>query len=153
MAQEFDDTKLQSLSEKIGKFFDCVKLKADLIRLYSSQTIRNECITPAQLLSFLYQNDLIQTVPKATKLLKLVHTVPSTTVVPKLRSAGRIGPTKTFYRARGALTLSYSRIELCRKFWEKNSEITGRIEVKTLFFFRDHYDFGRKIAKSEVESK
>ena len=68
MAQEFDDTKLQSLSEKYAKFFDCVKLKADLIGLYSSQTVRNKCKTPAQLLSFLYQNDLIQTVPEATKL-------------------------------------------------------------------------------------
>ena len=79
MAQEFDDTKLQSLSEKYAKLFDCVKLKADLIGLYSSQTVRNECKTPSQLLGLLYQNDLIQTVPKATKLLKLVHTVPATT--------------------------------------------------------------------------
>ena len=31
MAQEFDDTKLQSLSEKHAEFFNCVKLKADLI--------------------------------------------------------------------------------------------------------------------------
>ena len=59
MAQEFDVTKLLSLSEKYGKFFDCVKLKADLIGLYSSQTVRNECKTLAQLLRFLYQNDLI----------------------------------------------------------------------------------------------
>ena len=51
MAQEFDDTKLQSLSQKYAKFFDCVKLKADLIGLYSSPTVRNEK-TPAQLLSF-----------------------------------------------------------------------------------------------------
>ena len=60
MAPEFDDTKLRSLSEKYAKFFDSVKLKADLIGLYSSQTVRNERKTPAQLLSFLYQNDLIQ---------------------------------------------------------------------------------------------
>ena len=79
MAQEFDDTKLQSMSEKYAEFFDCVKLKADLIGLYSSQTVRNECKTPVQLLSFLYQNDLIQTVLEATKLLKLVLTVPATT--------------------------------------------------------------------------
>ena len=78
MAQEFDNTKLQSLSEKYAKFFNCVKLKADFIGLYSSQAVRNECKTPAQLLSFLYQNDLIQTVPQATKLLKQVHTVPAT---------------------------------------------------------------------------
>ena len=39
MAQEFDDTKLQSLLEQYAKFFDCVKLKADLIGLYSLQTV------------------------------------------------------------------------------------------------------------------
>ena len=52
MAQEFDDTKLQSLLEKYAKFFDCVKLKADLIGLYSSQTVTNKCKTPAQLFHF-----------------------------------------------------------------------------------------------------
>ena len=41
MTQEFDGTKLQSLSENYAKFFDCVKLNADLIRLYCSQTVRN----------------------------------------------------------------------------------------------------------------
>ena len=79
MAQEFDDTKLQSLSEKYAKFLDCVKLKLDLIGLYSSQTVRNKCKTPAQLLSFFVPERLIQTVPEATKLLKLVLTVPATT--------------------------------------------------------------------------
>ena len=38
MAQDFDDTKLQSLSEH-ANFFDRVKLKTDLIGLYSSQTV------------------------------------------------------------------------------------------------------------------
>ena len=79
MAQEFDNTKSQSLSEKYAKFFDCVKPKADLIGLYSSQSVRNECKTPVELLSFLYKNDLIQTVLQATKLLKLVLTVLATT--------------------------------------------------------------------------
>ena len=41
MAQQFDDTKLQSLSKQYVRFFDCIKLKADLIGLYSSQTVRN----------------------------------------------------------------------------------------------------------------
>ena len=40
MAQEFDDNKLQSLSKKYAKFFDYVKLKADLIGLYSSIELR-----------------------------------------------------------------------------------------------------------------
>ena len=43
-------------------------------------------------------------------------------------------------------------LENTPRFWEKNSEIRDRIEVMTFFFFRDHYDFGRKIVKSEIES-
>ncbi|KAG2459971.1 ZMYM1 protein, partial [Polypterus senegalus] len=79
LSLHFDDTKLQSLS-KYARFFDFVRLKADLVGLYSSQTIRNECKSPGQLLSFLVQKDLMQTVPEATKLLQLVLTVPATTV-------------------------------------------------------------------------
>lgn len=45
MSQYFDDTKLQSLS-KYEKFFDFVRLKADLVGLYSSQTVRDECKSP-----------------------------------------------------------------------------------------------------------
>ena len=44
-------------------------------------------------------------------------------------------------------------IENTPRLWEKNSEIRARTEVKTVFFFRDHYKFGRKIAKLEIESK
>ncbi|KAI4799951.1 hypothetical protein KUCAC02_016489 [Chaenocephalus aceratus] len=40
MSQHFDDTKLQSLS-KYARHFDFVRLKTDLIGLYSSQTVRN----------------------------------------------------------------------------------------------------------------
>ena len=99
MAQEFDDTKLQSLSEKYAKFFDCAKLKADLIGLYKSQTVKNKCKTPAELLSFLYQNDLIQTVPEATKLLKLMLIVPATTSSVE-RSFSALKRTKTYNKNR-----------------------------------------------------
>ena len=99
MAQDFDDTKLQSLSEKYAKFFDCVKLKSDLIGLYSSKTVRSECKTPSQLLSFFYQNDLIQAVPEATKLLKLVLTVPATTASVE-RSFSALKKIKTYNRNR-----------------------------------------------------
>ena len=30
-------------------------------------------------------------------------------------------------------------------FWELNKEIGDEIEVKTFFFFREHYDFGTGI--------
>lgn len=76
MSRHFDDTKLQSLS-KYARFFDFEKLKAELVGLYSSQTVRDECKSPGQLLGFLAQKDLIQTVPEATKLLQLVFTVPA----------------------------------------------------------------------------
>ena len=38
-------------------------------------------------------------------------------------------------------------LENTLRFWEKNSKIRDEIELKTFFFFRDYYDFGRKIAK------
>ena len=99
MAQDFVNTKLQSLLEKYAKFFDCVKLKSDLIGLYSSQTVRSKCKTPSQLLSFLYQNDLIQTVPEATKLLKLMLTIPATTTSVE-RSFSALKRIKTYNRNR-----------------------------------------------------
>ena len=99
MAQQFDDTKLQSLSKQYVRFFDCVKLKADLIGLYSSQTVRNKCKTPAQLLSFLHQNDLMQTVPEAAKLLQLILTIPATTASVE-RSFSALKRIKTYNRNR-----------------------------------------------------
>ena len=98
MSQHFDDTKLQSLS-KYAKFFDFVRLKADLVGLYSSQTVRDECKSPGQLLSFLAQKDLIQTVPEATKLLQLVLTVPATTASVE-RSFSALKRLKTYSRNR-----------------------------------------------------
>ncbi|XP_076012541.1 zinc finger MYM-type protein 1 [Genypterus blacodes] len=78
MSKHFDDTKMKSLS-KYARFFDFDRLKSDLIGLYSSQTVRNECKSPGQLLSFLAQKDLMKTVPEVTKLLQLVVlTVPAT---------------------------------------------------------------------------
>ncbi|XP_061560982.1 zinc finger MYM-type protein 1-like [Phycodurus eques] len=79
MSRHFEDAKLQSLLN-YARFFDFVRLKADLIGLYSSHIVRNECKTPGQLLSFLTEKDLIQTVPEATKLLQLALTVPATTL-------------------------------------------------------------------------
>nr|XP_049578530.1 synaptotagmin-12 isoform X1 [Syngnathus scovelli] len=71
------EAKLRSLS-KYERFFDIARLKADLIGLTTSKTVRDECQTPEQLLIFLAKNDLIQTVPEATKLLQLVLTLPAT---------------------------------------------------------------------------
>lgn len=72
MSGHFGDTKLQSLSKDAG-FFD-----------WSCQTVQHTssrvsaCQSPGQLLSFLAQKDLIQTVPEATKLLQLALTLPAT---------------------------------------------------------------------------
>uniref|UniRef100_A0A3Q2DQ75 DUF4371 domain-containing protein n=1 Tax=Cyprinodon variegatus TaxID=28743 RepID=A0A3Q2DQ75_CYPVA len=98
MSKHFDDTKLQSLS-KYAKFFYFVRLKADLIGLYSSKTVRDECKSPGQLLNFLAEKDLVVTVPEATKLLQLVLTVPATTAsVERLFSA--LKRLKTYSRNR-----------------------------------------------------
>ena len=99
MSCEFDDKKLLSLLKTYAKFFNSVKLKADLSRLYSSQTVRNVCSNPSQLLSFLHRNDLIQTVPEATKLLKLVLTLPATTTSVE-RSFSALKRIKTYSRNR-----------------------------------------------------
>ncbi|XP_060768562.1 zinc finger MYM-type protein 1 [Neoarius graeffei] len=96
MSQHFDDTKLQSLSN-YAKFFEFGRLKADLIGLYRSQTVRNECKSPVQLLSFLAQNKLMQTVPEATKLLQLALTIPATTVSVE-RSFSALKRLKTYSR-------------------------------------------------------
>ena len=98
MSQHFDDTKLQSLS-KYARYFDFVRLKSDLIGLYSSQTVRSGCKSPVQLLNFLAQNNLIQTVPEATKLLQLVLTIPATTASVE-RSFSALKRIKTYSRNR-----------------------------------------------------
>lgn len=98
MSKHFDDAKLQSLS-KFAEFFDFVRLKADLIGLYSSQTVRNESKSPVQLLSFLAQKKLTQTVPEATKLLQLALTIPATTVSGE-RSFSALKRLKTYSRNR-----------------------------------------------------
>ena len=72
-------TKLEILSKIYAKLFDFVKLKADLIGLCSSSTVKNECETPTGPLNFLHKHDLTKTVPEVTKLLKLVLTIPATT--------------------------------------------------------------------------
>lgn len=64
-------------SQNMQGTFDFVRLKADLMGLYSSQMVSNDCKSPGQL-NFLAQNDLMQTVPETTKLLQLVLTIPAT---------------------------------------------------------------------------
>ena len=140
MAQEFDNTKLPSLPEKYAKFFDCIKLKADFIGHYSSQTVRNERKTPAQLLSFLYQNHLIQTVPEATKLLKLVLAVPATTSSVE-RSFSALKKIKTYIRNRTeekrVLSLAIIAIEKERlqKLRQNNEDLYS--SVKDIFVQKD----------------
>ncbi|XP_066471486.1 zinc finger MYM-type protein 1-like isoform X2 [Tiliqua scincoides] len=98
LSQHFDDTRLQSLS-KYARHFDFVRLKSDLIGLYNSAMVRNECKSPRQLLSFLAQNDLMQTVPEATKLLQLVLTIPATTASVE-RSVSALKRLKTYRQNR-----------------------------------------------------
>jgi len=78
MSQHFDGIKLQSLSN-YARHFDFARLKADLIGMDNSQTIRKECKSPCQLPRFFSHNNLMQTVPEATKLLQLALTIPVAT--------------------------------------------------------------------------
>lgn len=133
MAEYFDDTKLQSLSN-YAKFFDLVRLKADLVGLYRSQAVRDECQTPAQLLSFLAKNKLMEAVPEAFKLLQLVLTIPATTVSVE-RSFSTLKRVKTYSRNRtgqgrlsslATITIEKDRLLRLRKdkdFYEKVTDV------------------------------
>lgn len=96
MSANFDCDKLESLS-KYAKFFDLVRLKSDLVGLYCSQMVQG--MSPVQLLTFLRDNDLQETVPQATKLLKLVLTIPATTASVE-RTFSALKRIKTYSRNR-----------------------------------------------------
>ncbi|CAK6972279.1 uncharacterized protein LOC117525960 [Scomber scombrus] len=89
MSSSFDDRSLKSLEEAYAKHFDFIRLKADLTGLYSSQLI---C-------EFLHTNDLVVTVPEATKLLSLILTLPATTASVE-RSFSALKRIKTYSRNR-----------------------------------------------------
>lgn len=120
----FYESKVRSLS-KYERFFDFVKLKADLVGLCSSQTVRNECQTPEELLSFLAKQDLIQTVPEASKLLQLALTLPATTTSDE-RSVSTSARLETFTRNRpdqgGLGSLATIAMETARLSELKQSE-------------------------------
>ena len=84
---------------KYDRFFDLVRLKSDLIGLYSSEEVRRECKSPVQLLNFVAKNNLTKTVPEATKLLQLVLTIPATTASVE-RSFSALKRIKTYSRNR-----------------------------------------------------
>ena len=84
---------------KYDRFFDLVRLKSDLIGLYSSEEVRSECKSPLQLLNFVAKNNLTKTVPEATKLLQLVLTIPATTASVE-RSFSALKRIKTYSRNR-----------------------------------------------------
>ena len=128
MSQHFDDTKLWNLS-KYARFFDFVRLKADLIGLYSSETVRNECKSPGQLFG---PEDLIQTVPEASKLLQLVLTVPVTTA----------SVARSFSALKKIKTYSWNRTDQGRL----SSLATISIESKRLLKLKDNKeDFYKKV--------
>ncbi|XP_053467751.1 uncharacterized protein LOC128599809 isoform X1 [Ictalurus furcatus] len=153
MLHHFDDTKMQSLS-KYARYFDFVRLKADLIGLYSSQTVRNECKSPGQLLSFLAQKDLMKTVPEATKLLQLVLTIPATAVSVE-RSFSALKRLRTYSRNRtdqGRLSsLAMISIETERLLKLKEDKEDFYTKVIELFVQKDRrMDF---IYKLQVKEK
>lgn len=122
--------------------FDFVRLKVDLIGLYSSQTVRNECNSPGQLLNFLAQRDLIQTVPEATTLLQLVLTVPATTASVE-RSFSPLKRIKTYSRNRidqGRLSsLAVISIEMERLLKLKQDKEDLYKKVTDIFVQKDRH--------------
>ncbi|XP_053567618.1 zinc finger MYM-type protein 1 [Bombina bombina] len=127
ISKHFDDEKLQSLT-KYAKYFDLVRLKWDLIGLYSSETVRNNCKSPGDLLSFLAKRDLMQTVPEAVKLLQLVLTITVTTASFERSSFSALKRIKTQSRNRteqgqlSALAILSIEQERLLELKEKNEE-------------------------------
>ena len=97
MKHNFAEAKLENLSTTYAKFFDLVRLRTDLIGLYSATMVQG--MSPAQLLKFLSVHGLEGTVPEATKLLKLVLTIPATTASVE-RSFSALKRIKTYSRNR-----------------------------------------------------
>ncbi|KAJ6633916.1 hypothetical protein lerEdw1_014256, partial [Lerista edwardsae] len=147
MSQHFDDTRLQSLS-KFARHFDFVRLKADLVGLYNSAKVRNECKSPRQLLSFLAQNDLMQTVPEATKLLQLVLTIPAMTAsaerpgsaVKRLRTYSRNRTDQGQLPSLAIISMETERLlrlkEKREDFYNKVTDIFVRKDGRTDFIYK-----------------
>uniref|UniRef100_A0A3Q2YU37 DUF4371 domain-containing protein n=1 Tax=Hippocampus comes TaxID=109280 RepID=A0A3Q2YU37_HIPCM len=135
MSQNFEDAKLQSLF-KYARFFDLVRLKADLLGLYGSKTVRNQCKSPGQLLRFLTDKALVQTVPEATKLLHLVLTVPLTATESAERSTSTLNRLQAFFRNRtdqesqSALAIISVEKERLVKLKEQKEDFYKRVTEK-----------------------
>lgn len=137
MSKHFDDTKLQSLSE-YARFFDLARLKAELIGLYGSKPVRSPCKSPQQLLSFLAQNDLIQTVPEAAKLLQLALTLPvaaASAETPALKRLKTYGRSRTEAGRGSSLALISFEAERLLRLKEQREEFYS--QVTELFVEKD----------------
>ena len=91
-----DEKILDQLLLQYPSIFDHVRLRADLIGFYSSDAMQNK--THSELLDFIIQNDLKETVPEVCKLLDLILTIPATTASVE-RSFSALKRIKNFYRS------------------------------------------------------
>ena len=91
-----DDEILKQLLLQYPSIFDHVRLRADLIGLYSSDAMQHK--TQTELLDFIINSDLKETLPEACKLLELILTIPATTASVE-RSFSALKRIKKFYRS------------------------------------------------------
>ncbi|XP_076034499.1 zinc finger MYM-type protein 1-like [Oratosquilla oratoria] len=75
---QVDKDPFESLEKNYGKFFDLIKLKADLAAIYNGEVFRGKSVK--DVLKFLFENELTQTFPEAVKLLQLILTIPDSNV-------------------------------------------------------------------------
>lgn len=144
MSKEFDNAKFESLA-LYDKYFDFIRLKADLVGLYQIQEVREK--TPEEMLGWIIQHDLAETVPEATHLLKLVLTIPATTASVE-RSFSTLKRVKTLTRNRtGQGRLSslalisiekerLSKLQQASDFYTKVTEVFLRKERRMDLVFK-----------------
>lgn len=77
-AKEFPEMAFQNLVSTYGRYFDTMRLKNELLVLYSDIDLVGSATTSSSLLLMFTEQSLETAMPEVTKLMKLVVTIPAT---------------------------------------------------------------------------
>lgn len=95
-SEEFPQGQFESLL-KMYPVFDPTALKNEVITIYSDETLLEAYNTTAEMITFIYENDLISSLPEIYKLLTIIATIPITSCSVE-RSFSTLKRVKTFAR-------------------------------------------------------
>lgn len=95
--KHFPESCFQSLVQQYASFFDLQKLKNELIVLYGNNTLYSDCSNIEDLLRNILDQEIDSVFPQSTKLMKLVLTIPPTSVGAE-RSFSALKRIKTYLR-------------------------------------------------------